>query len=426
MCSCQNARLADEITALAAHINAATCRWLELIAEFDRREAWAEWGMRSCAHWIAWRCALAPGPAREHVRVARRLQHLPLVRAAFARGELSYSKVRALTRVERVEDETSLLEMAADATAAQLERIIQAYRGVVAAEDAQRAHEERSVTLVQQPDGTWHLRGTLTAEDGAVLAKALDAARHELRAQERERAGENVPAGTSSEAADPWGASNSDALVLLGETLLARGPGERTGGDRHQVVVHVDAGALGGSGEGAAGASVADGGPIAVETARRIACDASVVPMVERDGRPLSVGRKTRSVPPALRRALTRRDPCCRFPGCTQCRGLDAHHIEHWARGGATALDNLVHLCRHHHRLLHEGGFAVERRGRGALVFRTPGGQPLPAAPRGRRGDCEALRRRSPHIRGDTCRPGIGERFDLGLAVDRVLASAPP
>ena len=417
-----NARLADEITELAAHINAATCRWLELIAEFDRREAWVDWGVKSCAHWISWRCALAPGAAREHLRVARRLADLPLVRAAFGRGELSYSKVRALTRVERVEDETSLLEMAEDATAAQLEQIVREYRGLVAAEDAQRAHEERAVSLVQQPDGTWSLRGTLTAEDGAVLARALDAARDALRAEERE----DVPAGTPAEAADPWAASNSDALVLLGETLLARGPGERTGGDRYQVVVHVDAGALAGSRDGAVRASLADGAPIAPETARRIACDASVVAMAERDGRPLSVGRKTRSVPPALRRALNRRYPCCRFPGCTQRRGLDAHHIEHWARGGATALDNLVLLCRHHHRLVHEGRFALEQRGGGELVFRTPGGQPLPAVPRGRRGDCDVLRRRAPHIRGDTCRPGTGERFDLGLAVDRVLASAPP
>jgi hypothetical protein len=412
--------LAEEITELAAHINAATCRWLELIAEFDRREAWAEWGMKSCAHWISWRCALAPGSAREHVRIARRLEALPLIRAAFGRGELSYSKVRALTRVEDVRDERVLLAMAEDATAAQLERIVQAYTGVIRSEDAELVHEERFVSLLQQPDGSWSLRGSLTAEDGALLARALDAARDELRDRDRQT-GDGVPAGTSS-TSDIGGARNADALGLMAETLLASGPAERAGGDRYQVVVHVDAETIGN--DATAGATIIDGS-VAPETARRIACDASVIRMTERDGRTISVGRKTRSIPPALRRALLRRDPCCRFPGCTQRRGLDGHHIEHWAHGGKTELDNLAHLCRHHHRLLHEGGFTLERSPKG-LVFRTPGGQPLPTVPLPRRGDCGTLRRRSPQIGPATPRPGIGEPFDLGLAVDVVLASAPP
>ncbi|MGH2837892.1 MAG: DUF222 domain-containing protein, partial [Thermoleophilaceae bacterium] len=297
---------------------------------------------------------------------------------------------------------------------------VQAYRGVLRAEDAVRVHEERFVSLVQQPDGSWSLRGSLTPEDGALLARALDAARDELREQSK---GEGVPAGTSV-ALDQGSARNADALGLMAETLLATGPAARTGGDRYQVVVHVDAEAIGG-GADAAGAAIGEDGPIAAETARRIACDTSVVTMNERDGRAVGVGRKTRSIPPALRRALLRRDPCCRFPGCTQRRGLDGHHIEHWARGGATNLDNLVHLCRHHHRLLHEGGFTLARAG-AALVFRTPGGQPLPAVPVPRRGDCGALRRRSAHVQPDTCRAGIGESFDLGTAVDRVLVSAPP
>jgi hypothetical protein len=110
--------LEREITELASHIHAATCRWLELIAEFDRREGWAGWGYRSCAHWVSWRCGIAPGAAREHVRVARHLERLPLVRAAFAEGRLSYSKVRALTRVEEVEREDDLLALAENASAA--------------------------------------------------------------------------------------------------------------------------------------------------------------------------------------------------------------------------------------------------------------------------------------------------------------------
>ena len=130
--------LEREITELASHIHAATCRWLGLVAEFDRREGWAGWGYRSCAHWVSWRCSIAPGAAREHVRVARRLESLPLVRAAFAEGRLSYSKVRALTRVEDVTGEDELVMLAEHASAAQLERLLRAYRGVVAAERAER------------------------------------------------------------------------------------------------------------------------------------------------------------------------------------------------------------------------------------------------------------------------------------------------
>jgi hypothetical protein len=120
-------RLGREITELASHIHAATCRWLGLVAEFDRRRGWGQAGCKSCAHWISWRCAIAPSAAREHVRVAHRLEELPQIRAAFAAGRLSYSKVRALTRVENVAREEILLRLAEHATAAQLERMLRAY-----------------------------------------------------------------------------------------------------------------------------------------------------------------------------------------------------------------------------------------------------------------------------------------------------------
>src|SRR5207247_2233071 len=121
------AELEDEIATLASHLYAGTCRWLELVAELDRRGAWAESGSGSCAEWLAWRCALSPRAAREHVRVARRLGELPLIRAAFGRGRLSYAKVRALTRVATAESEDELLALARHATAAQLDRMIGAY-----------------------------------------------------------------------------------------------------------------------------------------------------------------------------------------------------------------------------------------------------------------------------------------------------------
>ena len=197
--------------------------------------------------------------------------------------------------------------------------------------------------------------------------------------------------------------------------------GDRTGGDRHEVVVHVDEGTLV---EGRC--ELGDGAPIAPEVARRLSCDAAVVALSERDGQAVSVGRRTRSIPPALRRALRARNTCCQFPGCTQHRWLDAHHIQHWAHGGATDLDNLVHLCRRHHRLVHEGGFGLERGPAGEPVFRDPRGRELPIAPPLPRGDTAALLARNVddglQIDAETCVPDWwGERLDLELGVDALL-----
>jgi hypothetical protein len=170
-------RLADEITQLASDIHAATCRWLTLVAEFDKCGAWAQWGCRSCSHWVSWYCSIAPVAAREHVRVARRLQELPGIRGAFADGRLSYSKVRALSRVENIESEDELLALAENASAAQLERIVRAYRGVVARDRiAAGGPPDRFVTWHHDDDGALVLRARLPAEEGALVLAALEAA----------------------------------------------------------------------------------------------------------------------------------------------------------------------------------------------------------------------------------------------------------
>ena len=170
----------------------------------------------------------------------------------------------------------------------------------------------------------------------------------------------DVPAGTPRRSR---GGSRAEALIAVADAFLAGGAGTgrtaRAGGDRYQVVVHADAAALSGEEPGGR-CELDDGSPLAIETVRRLACDASIVQLLERDGQPLRIGRRTRTIPPALRRALNARDRGCRFPGCGSRRFLDAHHIEHWAKGGATDLDNLLLLCGHHHRLLHEGGYRVD------------------------------------------------------------------
>jgi hypothetical protein len=210
----------------------------------------------------------------------------------------------------------------------------------------------------------------------------------------------------------------------MADTLLGAGPVARSGGERHQVVVHVDAEALAGAREDGV-CEIERGGALHPETARRLACDASVVRIIERDGRPLSVGRKSRSVPPALRRALQSRDRGCRFPGCCEGRFVDAHHIEHWAHGGVTELSNLVLLCRHHHRLLHEGGYRIRRTSAGGVVFRAPDGRRLPDRPAPGSGDAHEVARRNTRrglcVTPETCVPNWdGSRIKHGWEVERL------
>ena len=198
----------------------------------------------------------------------------------------------------------------------------------------------------------------------------------------------------------------------------------RTNGERYQVVVHVDSPALEEDGDG--GAELDDGPAVATETARRLSCDSSVVRIDESDGSPLDVGRRTRAVPPAIQRALQRRDRGCRFPGCENRRFVDAHHIRHWARGGETKLENLVLLCRRHHRDVHEGGYSIELVD-GELRFRNPWGGPVPWLPPPIRSSAQQLlqENRSLHIGPDTCASGTGGEMDLSLTVDAMAASCP-
>jgi hypothetical protein len=442
--------LEEEITTLAAHIHSATCRWLELIARYDQSEGWADTGAKSCAHWVAWSCGISPVAAREHVRVARRLTLLPLVRASFARGELSYTKVRALTRMENVADEEGLLTFALAASAQQLQRVIRATRSTATvAEAARRAHAERFFDWHHDEDGAIVLRGRMPAEEGAVVIAAIQAAIDSVLADASAEApvparGSDADASAEApmrleEPADAqvsYGARRADALVLLADSLLASGAQQRRSADRHQIVVHVDAMTLApatagaGAVSGSPGCELEDGPQLPPETARRLCCDSSLVRIVERDGKPLSVGRRTRTIPPGLRRVLDRRDRGCCFPGCGQTRGVDAHHITHWAHGGATDLENLVSLCRYHHRLVHEGGFGVERsRGGAAPCFRAPDGRRIQPTPRPGRGACERLvarnHRASVRPHDETCVPGDGGYMDLGLAVEFMHRVAP-
>lgn len=395
-----------EIGELAAHIAAATARWLLLIAEFERRRRHWEVGFSDCASWLSWRCSLSPRAAREHLRVARALSAMPKVTAGFLRGQLTYSKVRVLSRIARPHNEEALLTYARHATAAQLERISRAYRGALSVEDERKAHHERRLSYEWEEDGSLRLSGRLSPEDGALFVRALDAAREDASPAAIEGDGSAEPP-----VLEPTKASNADTLVAMAEASLASGA-QRTGGDRYQLVVHLED-----------GKAQLDAGPaLGPETARRLLCDASIVPIREHDGEPLSVGRKTRTIPGPIRRALRARDRSCRFPGCENHRFTDAHHIRHWRDGGETKLRSLVTLCRRHHRLLHEHGYMIERLAGGGFRFRRPDGTPIPncpAAPRRRPGRLVALNDRSRlDIDPDSCFPrDAGRPMDLDLTV---------
>src|SRR5688572_24843491 len=235
-------RLGDEIAELAAHLDAATGRLLDLIRECDARGGWGN-GFRGCAEWLTWRIGLAPGAAREHVRVARALGTLPRLAQALARGELSYSKVRALTRVATPETEEGLLSGGRGGTAAHVERIVRAWRAVdrnAEVHETAERHRLRTLHVHQDEDGMVVIRGRLEPEAGAVVMRALSAAREALYQQGRRAdivpadvlagtsVGPNVPAGTRTgllvvDGTPTWGQQQADALALLAETRSTMG-----------------------------------------------------------------------------------------------------------------------------------------------------------------------------------------------------------
>ena len=407
-------QIGERIAELAEGINAAEARMMALIADFDRRGGWKD-GFGSCAEWLAWKIGITIGPARERVRAARALENLPQTADALRAGTISYAKVRALTRVATPESETELLEFARAGSAANLEQMVRMWKKLSRDEELtaeQARHRSRAFAVFVDGDGMYVVKGRLEPEVGAVLMRAVEAAADALFGREggaRDGAGSGRSVRREAGDARPEPKQRrADAVGLLAERALAAGFGGSEPGDdpptqsreeqraqlnvdpprvesgtraqRYQVMVHCDAATLAAEGEPAR--SDLDGIRVSAETSRRMACDAAVVAMVHaKDGSMLSVGRRTRTIPPHIRRALEERDRGCRFPGCG-CRFTEAHHVKHWADGGETSLRNTLLLCRRHHRAVHEGRIKVSVNGDGTVLFFTPKGRTLVDAPK--------------------------------------------
>jgi hypothetical protein len=436
--------LEARICELAGHLTAATCQFLLLIADFDARAGWASWEMPSCAAWLSWKCQLAPGTAREHVRVARALPSLPVIRAEFAAGRLSYAKVRALTRIADPDTEADLAAMATPMTAGQLERFARAHRRVTRAENAQ-VTSRRKLTWRYDEDKSIGITVWLPPGQGAVVLQALRAWTSDLdhphdpadpdqsRADKLKAQDEQNGISVDGEA-EPWLAEKTpaqdlaDAIVGICGDYLSGRAAAADNPDTYQVIIHAGTGAItgvsaetqpGGSSPRASAASethavqpgpavegnfapadmtllrlpathpaypmrchIEDGLALYPATLAMIACNATITTMLhDVNGNLLNVGRRTRKPPPALRRAARDRDRHrCRFPGC-ESRRIDLHHVVFWSHGGHTRLANIICLCKRHHALVHDNAIIITAITGGGFSFALPDGTPIESSP---------------------------------------------
>jgi hypothetical protein len=394
----------------AANLTAAERDWLLAVGEFDRRDGWASWGCVSAAAWLAWQVGLDLRAAREKVRVARALMQFPLISAAMGSGALSYSKVRAITRIAIPATESALVEMALAGTTNHVERIVSGYRRVEQAELAvvERQHRRRGLHHHVEADGSTVITIRVPAEAGASILSAVE-----------QFVAPAVPDADGQ--FEPLAARRADAMVALAHAGAASP--DAGGSSPYLVTVHVDAETL--SDDEVPGRcdvtgvddSITDPIGVARATARRLACDGEVEVVVEDgDGNPLYMGRRSRIVRGALRRAVQARDGSCRFPGCTRRGRAETHHAIHWSTGGLTDITNVLLLCRFHHHAVHESGWQVLADPTIGFRFKSPNGYTVDAAPPVHTGRRETVNAHNRTAQDGRCRWG-GEQLDLDLAL---------
>jgi len=393
-----HAQQTDAIEQLSALRATTDSQILGIIRAADESGVWQVDGSPSLVEWVTWRCRLTRAEAREHVEVAAALASLPQIAAGLDDGSLSFSQVAVLVDFVEADGDAEWAEKARGMHVEQLRAWRRAARRVTV-EEANCDHERRSLTWWWERDRRFlRIKGQLPAEQGAVVDRALSRLVEQMP---------KLPNGTY----ESFERRGADALVELAGTHIAADADP----DRATIVIHVEAAAL----LGDDGAAALEGGcELAPETVRRLACEASLQTVVNHNGKSIGVGRKTRTPPPWLRRLVVKRDGTCRFPGCGRRRHLHTHHIRHWTpHRGHTELDNLVMLCTHHHRLVHEGGWDIRGKPDGDIVFIRPDGRDfVPLRPRLR----DDIRER---ILGPN-KTGVLSAMDLCLRAARESAEA--
>lgn len=358
-----NAALEERVAGLAGRINAATCEWLGLIAEADDRYLWE--GFPSCANWLSYQCGLGRGAASEHLRVARALGALPLIRDAFGRGRLSFSQVRALTRAPLDVGEQVLLDLARDATGAQLERLVRAMGQVASTLEEEDREVRQYADWYVDDDGTLVMRACLAGEDAAAVIAVLE----EALTRSSDRRDALVELIRAAATAVPDRAAARASVTLVADVEAVR--------EAVELIAAAEAGLemlpAPSSAEDSTGRHIDDsraharweplGATASTLTLASLLCDRHV-DVVARlaDGAMVDLGRTRRRPTAAMSRAvLSRHDHACAVPRCGARRHLHLHHVHNWALGGATSVDNLIPLCGAHHRSLHRGRLVIER-----------------------------------------------------------------
>ncbi len=387
-------RLEAELVPWAARESAIKATFLAALAEFVRRRGWEPWECVSAGQWLSWKCGLGRVAASEHVRVATALGSLPKIHAALADGTLTWSKVRAMTRVATPQSEHTWLEVATAATAAtaaQVERLAQTYRRASPA-DALRQERERSFSHQVADDDSVVITVRLPADVGMAVVNA-------------------VRAGTTPVAGQAFSTRAADAFVqlLFGESVV-----------EPEVVIHADAAGFPRETRGDGHCAIVGGPAVPIEIAEQAAC-AGQVSVVQHgaDGAVVGISRRRRFPSPLQRRALEARHRTCAMPGCHHEGRLQAHHLHHWIRGGPTKLSNVALVCTAHHRLVHLHHLQLTMSPDGCLAVADRHGRPL---------DRPIERLVLPY--GDpvpSARPdrALGERLDLDLTLHCLFHPAP-
>jgi hypothetical protein len=418
-------RLEAQITEWSGHIAAATAQLLEWIAAYDRREGWASWACKSAAHWMSWKCGDTLHTAREKVRVARALQELPAIAAAFRHGEVSYSKVRAITRVALAADDTDWLDIARSTSGSELERIVAETRKALDRNengDAGNAFALRRLSRSSCGGAVDKIVIKLPRDAAAEVLAALDVIASQLI--------DDAVGGSGRTRRDIVAerggieAIRVDALVQMAERVLAMQPAAAERGDIGRLQLNIDTdGVAELAGGTTPGELTLEGRRIAPEVAKRWACNIRASAMLEHNGHPHDSGRDTRTVNRRLRRALYRRDHgTCRFPGCGASSWLHAHHVNYWDNGGETRLDNLVSLCSFHHHQVHEGGWTIEILEATTIAWTDPHGQPATIEPlNGNTAPVETCGRQHGVNQQSIESQWHNDRLDFGFAVSVII-----